>query len=190
MRRKRYQGWLLAGCFWGTTLAVNAQEVVHALTGTVTAINPVAKIILVKTDDGSEGEFKVLTNPNVSMDFENHLRTGAIAADVFSKTKTQVLVYYFGAGDVRTAVALEDLGVGPLVKVRGFVVKLDRHEHLLTIKNASGVAMTFHIDDKTVAETAMGVVEGLKCDAQKGDLVRVTATSANGVQTALFIRER
>lgn len=190
MRRGFYQAWLLVGCLLGTSFAVAAQEVVHALTGTVTAINSASNIILVKTDDGSEGQFNVLKNANLSMDFENRIRAGAVAADVFTKTKTQVLVYYFGDGAVRTVVALEDLGVGPLVKVRGTVVKLERHEHLLTIKNAAGVAMTFHIDDKTVAETAMGVVEGMKCDAQKGDQVRVTATSANGVQTALFVRER
>jgi hypothetical protein len=176
----------------GTTCTLTAQEVVHALTGTVTAISLTSKIIVVKTDDGSDGLFKVLTNANASLDFANRIRAGAIAADAFRKTGTQVLVYYFGTGenDLRTAVALEDLGVSPLVKVRGTVVKLDRHEHLLTIRNPAGVATTFHIDDKTVAETALGVVEGEKCDAQKGDQVRVTATPANGVQTALFIRER
>lgn len=173
-----------------STFAATAQEVVHAVTGTVTDINSTAKTIQVKTDDGSEGLFKILTNGKVSIDFETRLRAGATSADVFTKTKTHVLVFYFGDGAVRTAVALEDLGMGPFVKVLGTVVKLDRHEHLLTIKNASGLAMAFQIDDKTVAETAVGVVEGEKFDPQKGDQVRVVATTANGVKTALFIRAR
>jgi len=188
MRKGFLQGTLLAGCLLANTFAASAQEVVHALTGTVTAINSAAKTIQVKTDDGSEGLFKVLTNANVSMDFENKIRAATTAADLFTKTNTQVLVYYFGDGDVRTAVALEDLGANPLVKVRGTIVKVNRHEHLLTIKNSAGVEMTFHIDGKTVAETPDGVVEGEKFDAQKGDQVRVIATSANDNQTVLFIR--
>ena len=45
-----------------------------------------------------------------------------------------------------------------------------------------------HIDPKTVAETAVGAVEGERFDPEKGEQVRVTATLADGSPEALFIR--
>ena len=180
---------LFLGCVSLLTLTATAQEIVHALTGTVTSINSAAKTIQVKTDDGSEGLFKVLTNANAPIDFEQKVRADAIPAASFTRTNTQVLVYYFGDGDERTAVALEDLGAAPLVKVPGTIVSFKRHEHLLTIKNASGRRLSFHLDDKTVAETAEGVTEGERLAPNKGDQVRVIAKSANGTETAVFIRD-
>lgn len=44
-----FRGCLIAGCFSLATFVANAQEVVHALTGTVIAINSAAKTIRVKT---------------------------------------------------------------------------------------------------------------------------------------------
>jgi hypothetical protein len=43
------------------------------------------------------------------------------------------------------------------------------------------------LDPKTVADTATGVAQGFKYDLSKGDHVRVTATNANGSDTALLI---
>ena len=99
-----------------------------------------------------------------------------------------MIVYYFGDGDVRTAVALRDLGGGPLQKISGSVYKFNKHEHLLTIKDIAGTSESFHIDPKTVAETAVGAVEGERFDPAKGDQVRITATLTDGIQDALFIR--
>ena len=53
MRRGSFKVYLLVGYFFLATLAATAQEVVHALIGTVSSINPAAKTITVKTDDGS-----------------------------------------------------------------------------------------------------------------------------------------
>jgi len=171
-------------------LAANAQEVVHALAGTVTSVNPTQQTITIKTDDGSEGVFKDLMKSNVSYEFDRNIRAGAVPASSFTKKGAPVIVYYFGDGDVRTAVALQDLGgAGPLQKISGSVSKFNKHGHLLTIKDATGTSESFHIDTKTVAETAWGAVEGEKFDPSKGDRVRVTAVLANGAEDALFIRE-
>ena len=83
---------------------------------------------------------------------------------------------------------MQDLGPGPLENKTGTIVKFDKHQRLLTIKTASGVEESFRIDDKTVAETSVGAVEGHKFDPEKGDQVRVIATAANGSNTALFVR--
>jgi hypothetical protein len=175
---------LFAGCF---SLAT-AQEVIHALTGTVTSVNPTARTIQIDTDDGSEGLFKDLTKSHTSFDFDKSIRAEAVAADAFTEKGTHVIVYYFGDGDVRTAVALQDLGTTPLDRRSGTVVKFDRHGHLLTIKNSSGIDKSFLIVAKTRAETSVGAVEGYKFNPRKGDQVRVTATPATGNETVLFIR--
>ena len=47
--------------------------------------------------------------------------------------------------------------------------------------------MSFHLDPKTVADTATGVTENFKFDLNKGDAVLVTAAQANGSDTALLI---
>ena len=63
----------------------------------------------------------------------------------------------------------------------GSVTKFYRHQHLLTIKDSAGATESFHIDPKTVAETAVGAVEGERFDPDKGEQVRVTARSRTAV---------
>ncbi len=178
----------LVGFFSLAAFVANAQEVVHALTGTVTYINPTNKTIIINTDDGSEPLFKAMTASNASLDFAKDLRADSTPADTFTKKGAHVIVYYFGDGDERTAVAVQDLGGGPLKKISGTVSKFNKHEHMLTITDASGVSESFRIAPNAVAETALGAVEGERFDPGKGDQVRVTTTLANGSPEALFIR--
>lgn len=105
--------WLLAGYFSQCTLALTAQEVVHALTGTVTAMS-LGKTIQVDADDGSEVDFKDFTKLNIPLEFDRNLRAQATSADKFTTKGTHVIVYYFGEGDLRTAVALQGLPPGSL----------------------------------------------------------------------------
>ena len=178
--------WLLAGYCSLCTLAATAQEVVHALAGTVTSVNP-GKTIEVDTDDGSEVEFKDLTKSNIPLEFATDLRAQATSADRFNTKGTHVIVYYFGEGDPMTAVALQGLPSAPLKRTIGTVVKFDRHQRVMTVESTPGGVQSFHIDPTTVVETAVGAVDGRKFDPQKRDQVRVTAASAQGTQTALFI---
>ncbi len=179
---------LIASIAFGT-LAASAQEVVHAVTGVVTAIDPAGKTIQLKTDDGTEGLFTTVKKPGVSLDPYNAkvVQADAKPAAAFTATNTQVLVYFIGYADVRTAVAIENLGAGPFEKIVGTVTKLDKHVHLLTIKSASGEE-SFQIAAKTVGEASEGVTEAEKLDLQPGTQVRVIATKANGSLTAHFIR--
>jgi hypothetical protein len=68
----------------------------------------------------------------------------------------------------------------------GRVVKLEGP--LLFIKDKSGLVESFKITSDTVAETEIGVVDGLKFQLRKDDQVRVVATMVNGVPTALFVK--
>ena len=181
------RAFLFATCFSLASSIAIAQAKVHALSGTVARIHPKIQMTDIDTDDGSSGGFEWLSKSGVSIDFDKAVSADTVAADKFTTLQTQVIVYYCGDGDVRTIVALHDLGTEPLLKSTGTVVKLDRHEHLLTIKNSTGGEETFHIDPKTVVDTETGVVTNNKFDLGKGNHVRVLATQANGGQTALLI---
>jgi hypothetical protein len=149
-------------------------------------MNP-GKTIEVDTDDGSEVEFKDLTKSNIPLEFEKDLRAQAASADSFNTKGAQVIVYYFGEGDLRTAVALQGLPSGPLKRTIGTVVQFDKRQHLLKVESTAGAVQSFHIDPKTVVETAVGAVGGRRFDPEKRDQVRVTAAPAKGTETAVFI---
>lgn len=172
-------------CLAGT--AAMAQEMVHAVTGTVTAIHPKISMIEVTTDDGSSGHFK-LVKAGASVDFDKRVKADATEADKFTTIGSHVIVYYFGDGDVRTAVALRDLGAEPVKSTRGTILKVDRKGHVLMIRDSSGAEQTFAMDPKTIGDTPIGVAEDYKFDFAKGDPVRVSATqTSSGGQSALLI---
>ena len=187
MMKALFRACLFATCLTLVSSVAQAQQRVHAVSGTVTSINPKIGMIEIDTDDGSSAHFRWLKKSEVSVEFDKTVSADAVPVDKFTTKGTHVIVYFFGEGDVRTAVALRDLGDGSLAKSTGTVVKLNRREHLLTIKNSSGTEESFHVDPKTVADTATGVMEGFKFDLSKGDQVRVTAAQANGSATALLI---
>jgi hypothetical protein len=189
MSRRIRNTFVLVGCFsFACGLAI-AQEVVHALSGTVNNVNLAAKTITVITDDGSGGTFKAMTDSKTPVEFDKTLRVDATAADAFKKKETRVIVYYFGGGDVRTVVALRDLGPGPFTKSSGTVVKFEKGEHSLSIKDQAGAVESFKVTRSTVADTGSGAVEGLKFEPGKGDQVQVISTGVNGNSTALFVDE-
>jgi len=178
---------LCAICFSLVTTIAFAQQRVHAVSGTVTSINPKIGMIEINTDDGSSGHFKWMKHEGISIDFDKDVKAESTDADKFTATGVHVIVYFFGDGEVRTAVALRVLGNGPFENDKGTVVKVNRHDHLIIIKTGSGADQSFRIDPKTVADTTTGVVEGYKLDFDKGDAVQVTATPAGADKTALLI---
>lgn len=177
----------IVACFSLASLAATAQEIVHALAGTVTFIDSAQKTITVKTDDGPEAIFKDMINPTTSIVFDQNIRTDAIAADEFKKSGVRVIVYYFGIGDVRTVVALRSLGPGPFTISSGTVVDFDKKNHTFSIKDTTGQVESFSIVSNTVVETAFGAQEGSSFSPSKGDQVRVTSANVIGSAAALFI---
>ena len=188
MRRGFLHVCLLIGALSSTTITATAQQTVHALAGKITAVDPAGKTIQVVTEDGSQSLFDILTQNNVQLDFEKSVKAMTVPAGAFTKANCEVVLFYFGDSVVRTSVAVEDLGAGPLVTALGTVVKFDKHAHLLTIKDSSGQEHAFHIDAKTIADSFDGVLLGQKFDADKGQKVRITANVQDGASTALFIR--
>jgi len=186
MLKGKFKPCILAACILFVSVAATAQEVVHALTGTVTSIDAAAKTITVYTDNRSEGLFKDMTNSNTPIEFDKNIRADATAADTFKKKGTYVIVFYYGGGDTRTAVALRSLGAGPFSKDTGTVVKIEGKKSI-SITDESGAIKSFNLTSNTVAETGSGAVIGARYQPHKGDKVRVTATAVNGSATALLI---
>jgi hypothetical protein len=178
---------ILVGCLSLAFVAAAAQEVVHALAGTVRSIDATAKTISIDTDDGSEGLFNVLADPKATFTFDKKISAGATAPGTFKEIGVCVIVYYIGNGDVRTVVALQNLGAGPFVKSRGTIVGVEGKEHWFTVKDESGAVKTFGITSETVVETGFGATGGFKSQLKKGDPVQVTAEAATKNAEALFI---
>ena len=178
---------LVAASFTAAISIAHAQERVYALSGTVTSINPKIQMTEVDTDDGSTGHFRWLKVPGPAVDFNKSVSADAVPPEKFTAKGDHAIVYYFGEGDVRTLVALRDLGAGPVEKSIGTVVKLNRHDRLLTIKKDSGGEVSFHLDSKTVADTSTGVMEDFRFDLSKGASVLVISAQANGADMALLI---
>jgi hypothetical protein len=176
----------LAGCLSLASVAAPAQEVVHALTGTVVSIDASAKTITVYTDDRSEGLFKDMTNPNTRIEFDKSLRIDATAADTFKKIGAYSIIFFYGGGDTRTAVAIRALGSGPFAKYTGKIVAVE-NKNSISVSDGSGSIQSFKLTPDTVAETDHGAVGGFKFQPHKGDQVRVTSAVINGSETALFI---
>jgi len=153
----------------------------------VTAIHPKVEMISIEMDDGTPLYFHWVKRSDGAIEFDKNVKADATAVDKFDTGETHVIVYYFGDGDVRTAVALHDLGKGPVEKKTGAVVKFNKHDRLLTLKNSEGTEESIHIDSKTVADTSIGVATNFKFDYAKGDRVRVTSATVNGISTALLI---
>ena len=170
--------------------SARAQEVVHALSGTVTKVDPQGRTIQVTTNDGSNGTFNFPPKAsNVEIDFDRNVKDRTTPVSTFNKPKEEVVLYFYGGNSVRTAVAVQDLGPGPFVTVEGTVTNFNKHQHQISVKDSAGKEQTFDIDAKAMADTPNGAVPADKCSPSKGDNVRVIATKANGGTKALFIRD-
>jgi hypothetical protein len=166
--------------------ALQAQEVVHAVSGVVTAVQPADNSITVKTNDDSAGDFRYQKDLKADIEFDKAVRSGTVAPSGFNKIGDHVLVYYFTNGAQRTIVALKDFGPTGLDVASGTILKAKHHAFVL--KTEAGKTESFDIAKDASAETAVGVVSGLKFDASQGDHVTVRYLPENGLNVAQFIR--
>jgi hypothetical protein len=179
---------IFVGCLVSVT-ALPAQEVIHALTGTVTAINGSAKVITVLQDNGTTSDFHGKSSSKSRIALDKSIADGTIAADQFSEQGAYVIVFYYGNTEDKTVVAFKNLGAGPFTSTNGTVAKFEGRSHLLSVQDTTGAVQIFRLTSDTVAEGNFGALDGMKLQAQKGDHVRVVAGTVNGASTALFVRD-
>lgn len=180
---------LLAGVVTFGVRKADGQMVVHAVSGTIKAIQP-SKTIDVEIEEGSKQRFKISSKGSVPLSFDNDLKADSVDASTFTKVGEFVVVYYYGFGDDRTAVAIKDLGAGPFTKVDGTVKAFDRHKRVLDVQTEKGDIVKFKLSDKAVVDIGLGLESARKYSAGKGYTVRVTSMESNGEQVAVFVRSR
>jgi len=179
---------VLAGCVVSLPVSLAAQQVVHALTGTVSAINKASQTVAVLQDVGGDSVFLNPSSSKARVAFDKKIGAGTIAADAFKENGAYVIVFYYGGSDNRTVVAFKNLGSGPFSSTVGTVRKFER-AHALTVQDESGAVQTFKIGADTVAESYAGAVDGSKFQVSGGDKVRIVSTVVDGSPTALFVRQ-
>lgn len=175
----------LAGWFSIAISGAAAQEVIHAYAGTVSAVDAVSRTITVNDEDGYPAMFKDTADAKTTALLNKKLHGGVASVNSVTQRGTHVIVYYFSSGNDRVAVGLRNLGPGPFIDETGTVVKSE--ERSIVIRSKSGTVESFTITPDMTAETSVGVIGGLKFQAEKGDQVRITATASNGASDAVFI---
>ncbi|MBV8631318.1 MAG: hypothetical protein JOZ83_10365 [Silvibacterium sp.] len=171
----------------GATCSVSStQEVIHAITGIANKVDSSAHTITLTSSDGTQTVMQDETKQHPRYDFDKTLRASATNCSAFDKPGDRVIVYYFGCGLERRAVAVKDLGQTSLKLATGTVTHWDRHHHAVTIKAADHTTQTFQLDDKTTVDTPMGVVNGDKFDPQNGDQVSIKYLDKGGNNQAVF----
>jgi len=178
---------VLAGFLVVLDDSAKAQEIVHALTGTVTEIEPAQKSITVLQDSGAKNTFKMMASSKTRISFDKSIEDEATSAQQFQKQGAYVILFYFGVDQNRTAVALKNLGPGPFSATTGKITNWDGHKHKLDVVGKDGKTSSFTVVDQTVAETYRGAVNGSDFHPDKGNHVRVVSSIENGKPTALFI---
>jgi hypothetical protein len=179
---------VLAGCVVSFSVSVAAQQVVHALTGTVSSINKAGETIAVLQDVGGDSVFQNPANPKTRVMLDKKIGPGTVSADAFKDNGAYVIVFYYGGSDNRTVVAFKNLGTGPFSSTVGTVKKYER-AHAVTVQDESGAVQIFKIAPDTVAEGYAGVVDGSKFQPSGGDKVRIVSAVVDGSPTVLFIRQ-
>lgn len=187
MLRSLMCAFLLIGCFGLSDAGANAQEVIHAMTGTIKSIDTAHKTFTLFRDNNSQLTF--MTASNVSIKNDNKIFSGATAARAFDETGAYVIVFYYGLINNPTAVAVEALGQGPFTSTVGTVASLNERDRLISVEDKSGSIQRYKINADTVAESDYGVVEGFKLHAGKGQHIRVVGAKTNDGPTALFVNE-
>ncbi len=124
-------------CLSTAWIAAPAQQMVHALSGTVVSVTPNIKMIEVSCDDGTTTDFQWSKKAGQAIEFDKSVSEDATAVEISAVKGSHVIVYFSGDGSPRTAVAVRKLEEAAVKETSGTVVKLDRHEHLLTIRSAA-----------------------------------------------------
>jgi hypothetical protein len=168
---------------------IMAQEIVHALIGSVSSINTADKTITLFQDSGSRATFRVMPSSNTRIAFDKKIADEVTPATEFQKQGAYVILFYFGNEENRTAVALKNLGAGPFSATTGEVTEWNGHDRSLSVRDKDGAIHSFKIDAQTVAETGFGAVNGLKFGINKGEQVRLVSSLKDGTPAVLFLRE-
>jgi Cu/Ag efflux protein CusF len=166
-----------------TSLTLAAQDVVHAVEGTVKKVDAGTKTVIVKSEDGTEHTFHYAKN--VTVDGAKDTDAGAKDAMSGLKEGSKVAVHYTVIGGKDTAHEIDNIGDDGLKTTEGTVSHVDRGAKTIAVKTADGTVETFHFTDRAAKDTGKDVAEG----ADKSAKVTVYYTEKAGTKTAHFVKQ-
>jgi VCBS repeat-containing protein len=171
---------LVSALALSTSLSFAADDVVHAVDGTVTKIDTTTKTIAVKTADGTEHTFHYLGDVTVhgSKDAAKGTVNGV-------KEGSKVAVHYTVEGSKETAHEFDNIGDDGLKATDGTVTHVDRGAKTIAVKTADGTVDTFHFSEDAAKDTGKDIGKG----TEKSAKVTVYYTEKAGVKTAHFVKE-
>jgi hypothetical protein len=165
-----------------TSLSLAAQDVVHAVDGTVKKVDSGTKTLVVETKDGTEHTFHYAGD--VTVDGAKDSKRGAVDAAHGVAEGSKVAVHYTSVGGKDTAHEIDKIGDDGLKTTDGTVSHIDRGAKTIAVKTADGTEETFHLTDRAAKDTGRDVAEG----ADKSAKVTVYYTEKAGTKTAHFIK--
>ena len=178
----RYLSFVL-GLVFVTFVASAAEDVAGAVDGTVKHISATAKIIVVKTADGTEHTFHFVARTSVHG--AEKMGKGAENTLHGLKEGSYVVVHYTAKGSEKTAEEIDHIGKGGLKATKGTVKGIDRAGKTITVKTADGAEETFRLTDRAARDTGKGIGEG----AEKSEHVTVYYADEAGHKVAHFFKK-
>jgi hypothetical protein len=173
---------LVTAFVFSTSLSLMAQDVDHAVEGTVKKLDAGTKTVVVDAKDGTEHTFHYASD--VTVHGANDTKKGAVDAAHGVDEGSKVAVHYTVAGGKETAHEIDKIGDDGLKTTDGTVSHMDRGAKTIAVKTADGTEETFHLTDRAAKDTGKDVAEG----ADKSAKVTVYYTEKAGVKTAHFIK--
>lgn len=150
--------WIRAGAVALFTVTLSfAAEPITAVHGTISRLDEKAKMIAIKTADGTEHTVHFVGKTAVH-------GTTAAAKDTFHGLKqgSEVVAYYSAKGADKTAVEVDRVAKDGVKSVNGTVSEIDRGGKKLAVKSADGSEQTFRLADQAAMDAGKGVEKSSK----------------------------
>ena len=173
---------LVSSMIFSTSLTLAAQDVVHAVDGTVKKVDAGTKTVVVATKDGTEHTFHYASD--VTVHGAKDTEKGAVDAAHGVTEGSKVAVHYTVDGGKETAHEIDKIGDDGLKTTDGNVDHIDRGTKTIAVKTADGTEQTFRMTDRAAKDTGKDVAAG----TDKGAKVTVYYTEKAGVKTAHFVK--
>ena len=173
---------LVSSMIFSTSLTLAAQDVVHAVDGTVKKVDAGTKTVVVATKDGTEHTFHYASD--VTVHGAKDTEKGAVDAAHGVTEGSKVAVHYTVDGGKETAHEIDKIGDDGLKTTDGTVDHIDRGTKIIAVKTADGTEQTFRMTDRAAKDTGKDVAAG----TDKGAKVTVYYTEKAGVKTAHFVK--
>lgn len=163
-----------------------AQEIVHAIAGTIARIDPANSSITLQLPDKRTVSFDFRPHVSAPISFDKTLRDESAMASGLPKEANHVIVYYYGLSPA-IAVSVKDLGK-EIEELTGTIVGVSESNRTITAQSETGRQDTCYVSNQTTVETAYGAVDGTKYSPRIGEKVNEVCNYDAGKEVAQFIQ--